>query len=483
MKRLLYIFPLLFASVAWGAVSVDANGGCFTASTNTTALTGTITVASGGVLLVSVGAVDNSATLAGIVNTVTLDSGETAQLLGRTRDHDGSELFNYWYGFKTVTTGARTVTINLKANINVGAGYLMASAISFLGANASYPFRLGYANYAGAGGNLTTFSLTMADAVSGDYVVGSTVVHTATISQGANNTAICTSSAFGIAAGQSYASAYRAVSSGNVLAWTQASSDTWSAEGVTVTAADPAIPQVSNYQQLNVGSAVSTLTISNVVSTGCTNGLLLFKAGYYSGSGNHAFTSGTWNSQSLTRLNTNRVADFGNFSVTDIWYIKNPSAATSNLVMTADGNLAELIGFARTYCLVDQTTTFVDQGSGVFVVKNQSTTAALPTVTCAANTTSLVEDIVWQADDGDTIVPTGALALNQENAGGGSRGFSQAKPGASSVVMNWTNDAGTHYNTMCYALNFGAPPPTGNCAACDLSRLGVSEPQDGGFAF
>jgi hypothetical protein len=377
---------------------------------------------------------------------------------GWTRDYGGSELFSSMFVLVAPATGTHSIVVTVNFTLNGGSGYGAGSAVSFTGADQTVPYGLVQTGASGLTGS-TTASVTMSDAGTGDYVIGSAVMHNSTVTQGGSQTAIVTSNGFGIAAAQAFASAYMPQSTGTTISFGQSPAQVWSIIGVAVHASPytPTRPMPDLGSLTSVGSAVSSNTIASVASSGCSNGLLTYTASYYAGTSPNTdnISSISWNSQALTKLDDNRQTVGSNVFNTEFWYLKNPASATSNLVATFSGTLQEFISSASTYCLVDQTTPFGTVAKG----QNSSTVTNL-TVAVTSSTSALVQDTIY-FDGGvqPNVIPTGSLVSSAVNAVNNSGGASQVKLGAASTTMNWTVTSGsTAYNMLGVGINFGAPP-------------------------
>lgn len=222
----------------------------------------------------------------------------------------------------------------------------------------------------------------------------------------------------------------------------------WAAWGSSALAAAPTI---DNPGKSGVASASNTATITAFAVGSGSNRLLVVGVSYFDPTPVSTVSTVVFNgTDNLTLLDTNSKPAFSGEQHVELWYKKNPTNATGNIVVTMTGVVDELVAGAASFNGVDQSSTF---GT---VVKNADTGTTLPTVTVTANANALVMDVVEGGDIGSGPVSTGTQLWNIANATSNSRGLSQYKTGAASVVMNWTTNTLGEWVNMGVALNGAA---------------------------
>lgn len=197
----------------------------------------------------------------------------------------------------------------------------------------------------------------------------------------------------------------------------------------------------------------TTLTISSFTATGTgTNGLMVVACAITTGGGT-TISSVVWNtSESLTQLAT--FSNSNNLRI-DIWYKKNPTATTANIVMTESADVQGTCHVA-TYTGVNQTTPFGTQQTA------SGDTPTAPSVTVTTATGEVVLDIVGAASGGDTnnlvvganqtqrdITRCGAAAC----AGTAPKSGISEQAGADGGVMSWaTTGMSTNWVQMAVPI-------------------------------
>lgn len=210
-------------------------------------------------------------------------------------------------------------------------------------------------------------------------------------------------------------------------------------------------PTIDNSGQTAVGSAVASRTISSFVVGAGSNRLIYVVVSRWS-STDRTVSSVVFNtSENFTQLDTHSQAIFGGTQRVDIWYLKNPSVTTANIVITLSGSADEVVCGALSLRDVDQSSTF---GTVAKNANTQEDPRVNATVTVSASADAFVFDAVVCGDDaGAAPTATGTSHWNLNNANNNTRGCVQRKNGAASVTMNWTGDHMVGYVTMGVAVN------------------------------
>lgn len=464
MKHKLFLLVwLLVAGSAWAAIAVDGTpqvlGSANQTTGNSFTLAYTVGAGSNRVLVALIGMVSVDT----IPTTCNWNTSEAMKMVAAPiRDYGGSELRNFIYAIVNPTSGTHNIVCNLSGTLGSGNGdFGSMSAVAFTGVHQTYPFRLPSLMFSGTDATQTAPTCSSGDALSGDYIVGTTVTHTSTITQGASQTAINSWGGWNTANNTSWATSYIPAATRASLIW---GANGGAAVGVYSCSAvvlrpdtdTPIMPVLDNPGQTATsgGSAVSSVTISNFVMGTGTNSILTYWAAYYTGSGvgTRTINSVAFGAQSLARCPSveNRVTAFSGSIVVDCWYKLNPTPGTANIVATFSGNIAEFISGADSWFLVAQTGTF-----GTPKKASNTTGAAVSTGAVTSQTGAIVHDIEWHNAAGANF-PTGSMSFNMLSAPAESSGGAQVKKGDTSVTMNWTGST-TQFNIVGVGINFGAP--------------------------
>jgi hypothetical protein len=445
MRKLALLVALLCACPAWATLAIDATS----LSGSTPAISGTSfswshTVTSSGsnrLLMVFVASVTSTQTCTGVTYNGVAMNGPVIDI----RDNGSSELRNYVFWMVNPTTGANTVAVTYSAALDSG-NFAAAMAISFTGANQTYPFRYPAVNWSGPQGLATTVASNVTDAVSGDIIIGSAVTHASTITQGANNTAINTWSAFNFATNTSWATASVAASVATQLTWGQSPAGVYSVVEIAVRpdTDTTSIPFIDHFVGQGFGTqntipyhnAVTTATIAGFAVGSCSNALLFVEVEYWTGTTHATATvSGvTFNTTSnLSLVGTKRQSDSSGNIVVEFWALKAPPNTSASIVATFSASIGGGIMGATSWCNVDQTTPF---GT---VATAGSAGAAVSTTVVSTATSYVIDGATVDFTAGDKFLPTGAMEWDF-NSGStfDTYGMSQVKKGAASVTMNYT---------------------------------------------
>lgn len=187
-------------------------------------------------------------------------------------------------------------------------------------------------------------------------------------------------------------------------------------------------------QSLTQGTTVTAAsqTQSVVISTGSS--LLLLVLIHLEGAGD-SVSSATWNGVALTKLGH---AAATNWARAELWYLKNPTPATANLVVNYSGSGFHKNLAAAVFTGVDQTTTF---RAAQTTAANSGTSSSLTVPSVVSG--DYVLDALTIDSAGHAAVP-GADQTEEYDLGMiGSDRVHSSQPGASSGVMSysWTTSA------------------------------------------
>jgi hypothetical protein len=460
MRRLLLLIPVLWCSQALATISVDATSNSGSATLTGSSFTWNHAVGGGcsnSIIVIQLAGVINDPN-ALLITSVTYNS-VAAKLAQRGRDHGGSEMAILQWILVAPTSGTHAIVATFSRALS--GEYIQGSAVSFCGVHQSYPVRLPSFFHTGLT-NSATLTATCSDAISGDYLVGLAQGHETTITQNGSQTAIFTSSAFGAGEATSWASAYIAAATRTTLIWTQTSGDgDASCISLRPTTDVPSVPAFDTFAQA-VGTSVGTpfkVTMSNYVVSSGTNGLLLYLAIYDTAA--NTISSVTFGAANLTKLQTCSNAS-GNGA--EIWYLKNPSASTANIVATFSGTMDNYVGMAETWFLVNQGSSGTTATGTFSTVASTSPASGTVTVSVPSTTTSMVvQDIASVFNFAFTAVPTGSEIESLSNGGGSGEdtedsALSQFKLGTGgTVAMSWTNSDSSGFCQMAMGIIFGSP--------------------------
>lgn len=123
----------------------------------------------------------------------------------------------------------------------------------------------------------------------------------------------------------------------------------------------------------------SAFTFSHVVPANGTNVVLFVQAFGTTTIGSEPASSITFNGVSLTLLKSSFVTNGALTHQSDLYYLKNPTAATANVIITYPGTVAQRGGNAINYSGVDQTIVFGATGSASIIASPANVTTSVTT--------------------------------------------------------------------------------------------------------
>lgn len=437
------------------AISTSGSGATGAVSSITT----THVVGSGSnmALFAVVGIIDNSAgrnLLTGITY-----NGTAMQFLGRIADRGGSELFNNLYVLVNPSAGSHTLQANFSANLNVSSSIAGLVGISCAGVHQTYPYKLLQTQVSGEVNSVTlTETISDASSTDGDLLIGVAMSHQPGLTTDGAQQIVVDWTGMNNGGAQGWGVSVKRAAIGASFTWTQSLTDVWSSLGIGVRAATvtPSIPVLYDTatSMTTTGAGPATLSFT---SSGPTNGLLLVCVAYTTVSTRNV-TAMTWNSQSLTKLTEKRTTDGAQVNVSEMWYLKGPSAATSNISATFSASHNSFAMAAMTLALVDQSSTF-----GTAVTKSSTSGGSTyDTGAITSSTAALCVATYWLwSDTNGYIVPDHSETV-YTTVGTGGTGVSlqaQAAIGAASVTIGGTVGAsggGLDYNAIGVGINYGA---------------------------
>jgi uncharacterized repeat protein (TIGR01451 family) len=183
-------------------------------------------------------------------------------------------------------------------------------------------------------------------------------------------------------------------------------------------------------------ASASSITISNVTVNGAANGMLLVAVGFNPGSSVSGITYGG-QALSFVQKRNDGAGDAGTMARAEIWRLLNPSAGTTNVVITLASTATEISAGAMVFSGVDQTTPFS-------VTNTSFGNSAAPSITIGSVTNEKVFTIV-SCRSATTMTPTGT---GQTNLWGFARNpytAASLTPGATSVTNSWTATSGQQW--------------------------------------
>jgi len=448
MRRLLTFVFLLCTYPAWAlgtsdtSCSAACSGGTPTISGTTVTWSHTVTGGTHPALFVILPSVTSTQTVTGVTYNGVAMTGPVVDI----RDNGSSELRHYFFYMVNPPTGsAHNIVATYSATLDSG-NFAAGVAFSFTGVNQTYPFRYPTVNWSGPQGLATTMVGNITDAVSGDYVIGSAVDHSSTISQGGSQTAVATWSGWNNGGNTSWAAAYVPAATSTTVSFTQPTSQVYSVFEVAIRpdTDTTSIPFVDSMIGQGFGTentipyhnAVTTATITSFPVGSCTNRDLFVEVEYWTGTTHATATvSGvTYNTTSnLTFVGGKRQSDSSGNVVVEFWSLKAPPNTSASIVATFSASIGGGVMGATSWCNVDQTNTF---GT---VATAGSAGAAVSTTVVSTSTSYVIDGATVDFTAGDKFLPTGAMIWDF-NSGStfDTYGMAQVKKGATSVTMNYT---------------------------------------------
>lgn len=449
MRRLILLASLLCCCPAWAALgtpdvscSAACVGGTPTISGTTVTWSHTVTAGSNPALFVIMPSVTSTQTVTGVTYNGVAMTGPVVDI----RDNGSSELRHYFYYMVNPPTGsAHNIVATYSGTLDSG-NFAAGVAFSFTGVNQTFPFRYPTVNWAGPQGLSTTMVGNITDAVSGDYVIGSAVDHSSTITQGGSQTSAATWSAWNNGGNTSWAAAYVPASTATTVTFTQPTAQVYSVFEVAIRpdTDTTSIPFIDHFVGQGFGTEgtvafvnlATTATISGFAVGSCSNALLFVAVEYWTGTTHATATVSTVTfntTSSLSLVGTKRQSDSSGNLVIEFWAFKAPPNTSASIVATFSASVGGGTMGATSWCNVDQISTFG-------TVATAGSAGAAVSTTVVSTATSYVQDgALVDFSAGDKFLPSGAMQWNFNSAATFDvYGMSQVKKGAASVTMNYT---------------------------------------------
>lgn len=207
-------------------------------------------------------------------------------------------------------------------------------------------------------------------------------------------------------------------------------------------------------QSLTVGADVTASSATTSVTVNSGSDLLLLVAIHVEVGGDSVSTV-TWNGASLTELEKAFTLSWGQ---TQIWYLKNPTPATGNLVTTFTGSVnARQVAYVFTG--VDQTTTFRTTQKTGTGANGASSTLTVPSV---ASSDYLVDALTVDATGHAIVAGANQTEEYDDPVFSACDTGGSTQSGANGGDMSWTWTTGTTFAHVATALidaNAPAPDP------------------------
>lgn len=212
----------------------------------------------------------------------------------------------------------------------------------------------------------------------------------------------------------------------------------------TVTVSTPTQDAVS--QATQAAAVATTLTWAHTVGT-LTNGILVVAVGFDANSSASVSTV-KYGGVSCTLLQTINV-NSGNTSdrSTSLWYLKNPTAGTANIVVTMSSSGSPTADCAVSFSHVNQTTPFRTVATGI-----STSSAAQAATTTGGSAGDLIISAIHLRGASPTMTSTGTgqtTIISNTAAGNNYPTYVSTQTGGSGSIVNsysWTTSA--DYNSM-----------------------------------
>lgn len=207
----------------------------------------------------------------------------------------------------------------------------------------------------------------------------------------------------------------------------------------------------------------TTLTFSVTVNSGSNQILVVCVSGEIN---THTVTGITFGGVALTQLGRQANASFG---YAEIWYLKNPSPSTANVVVT-DSSAGVMAAGAYVLSGVDQTTTW-----RTTVKATGSAASASVTVASVASGDFLIDSLDIDGTGHSSVA--GADQTKRwgiEPSAGTTTGNSSTQPGANGGAMSWTWTTSAPYSLLANALIPASGSPTAYSLDCQPGSYTVT---------